>query len=255
MKSRIKLLLTVLLASLAINSLLFWFFEHGRNPEIRNFFDVVWWWMVTSSTVGYGDIVPHTTPGRFVAILTIVSGFYVYVTTIAIFAEYAHDYIERHKLGRVQFKSRNHIVLCEYTAVADEIIQSLPSCPGLSEREVVIIASLVPFNPYPQHHFVSGVTLNPSILKKANIVYADYIFIFANLRFADPDVKTLHIASRVRKVNSKAVVFVELADPNHELLKHAPKDLIVVSCKEIMESILKGEALNPMEWQKKQGGA
>ena len=152
MKNRIKLLLAVLLVSLAINSLLFAFFEHGNNPSVENYFDVLWWWVITSSTVGYGDIVPVTTPGRITAILTIVSGF-----SIAIIAESVHTFMDRHKRGMVQHKSKNHIVLCEYTAVADEIIQALPNCPGLSDREVVIIASLVPFNPCPQHNFVSGI--------------------------------------------------------------------------------------------------
>ena len=64
--------------------------------------------------------------------------------------------------------------------------------------------------------------------------------------------KTLHISSRVRKINSKAIIFVELENPKHELLKHAPKDLIVVSSNKIMEAILKGETLNPLKWQREE---
>jgi len=54
----------------------------------------------------------------------------------------------------------------------------------------------------------------------------------------------------VRKANLKAEIFVELDNPGHRLLKYAPKDLVVVSSNEIMETILKGEKLNPLEWRK-----
>jgi len=42
MKSRIKLLLAVLLISLLVNSLLFTFFELDGNLSVKKYFDTLW---------------------------------------------------------------------------------------------------------------------------------------------------------------------------------------------------------------------
>ncbi|MCB1869055.1 MAG: potassium channel protein [Gammaproteobacteria bacterium] len=48
----------------------------GAMPgsTINSFFDALYWAMVTLSTVGYGDITPHTPEGRVVTLALIVSG-------------------------------------------------------------------------------------------------------------------------------------------------------------------------------------
>ncbi len=48
--------------------------ERSSNPDIRDFGDALWWSFTTVTTVGYGDIVPHTVTGRFVAIALMVAG-------------------------------------------------------------------------------------------------------------------------------------------------------------------------------------
>ena len=67
MKKRIFLLIIVALTSLLVTTTLLWIFERD-NEGIRGFGDIVWWWVVTSATVGYGDIVPVTWQGRLVVV-------------------------------------------------------------------------------------------------------------------------------------------------------------------------------------------
>ncbi|MEJ2235585.1 MAG: ion channel [Syntrophobacterales bacterium] len=43
-------------------------FEYPANQGFHNLWDAMWWTLVTAATVGYGDKVPLTTGGRFVAI-------------------------------------------------------------------------------------------------------------------------------------------------------------------------------------------
>ncbi len=248
MKKRIQLLLWVGGVSMVLNTVLFWAVEVRENSEIDDLGDALWWWVVTSTTVGYGDIVPSTALGRWVAGLTIITGFYLYTNAVAFVAESVHSYLDRHEKGRAQVKSTGHIVICEYTAMADELILDLPNIPELADYEVAVISDLVKRNPYPQHHFVSGVPINPAALRQANVEKAAIVFVFANIRFVDPDIKTLHVASRVKALNKKASVIVEMVDSESDLLRHAPPDLIVLPSREVMGYVLQDKPFNPMKW-------
>ena len=248
MKSRIAFLLTMLAISLTSATSLFWLFEHGRNPNVNNLFDAAWWWLVTSATVGYGDIVPMTIAGRLVGMGTIVTGFLIFTGFVALIMESVHSYLERRERGMAQVACRHHIVLCEYTAVADELIQNLPACKGFAGKEVVIVSDLVTRNPYPQHHFVCGVPINPACLRRANVEHADHVFVFANLRFGDPDIKTVHTASRVRKLNPSATIFVEMVSPASDLLRYGSGSFVPLDSRKLMEAVLAGKPLDPNEW-------
>lgn len=44
------------------------------GAHIANFGDAIWWAITTITTVGYGDMYPVTTTGRFIAILMMIGG-------------------------------------------------------------------------------------------------------------------------------------------------------------------------------------
>ena len=141
-------------------------------------------------------------------------------------------------------KASDHIVICEYTAFADELIQALPHYPELARRKAVIVTDLVQVQPYPQHDFVRGVPISPSALRQASIETAALIFVFANIRFVDPDLKTLHTVSRVRQLAGKAKIFVELNNPRHELVHHLGENTVILSSKDLLTSVLRDRTLD-----------
>ncbi len=51
-----------------------WLLERDDNPRFDSFGDSLWWAVVTTTTVGYGDITPQTTAARIVASLLMVMG-------------------------------------------------------------------------------------------------------------------------------------------------------------------------------------
>ncbi len=69
---------TSLASTVLISSALFYAAEHEVNPEVNTYFDSFWWAMVSGTTVGYGDIAPVTTAGRWVAILLMIFGLGVF---------------------------------------------------------------------------------------------------------------------------------------------------------------------------------
>ncbi|MNF73377.1 pH-gated potassium channel KcsA [compost metagenome] len=53
---------------------MFWVEADKPGSLIQTPYDAFWWTLVTLSTVGYGDLVPRTEEGRFVASLLILFG-------------------------------------------------------------------------------------------------------------------------------------------------------------------------------------
>lgn len=88
----IKERLIQLFKILTIFAFLIWIIERYNNDDsnfhknfIKGIADGYWWGLVTSSTVGYGDLVPKTFIGRFVGSLVIIVGvtwFGLYVGSI-----------------------------------------------------------------------------------------------------------------------------------------------------------------------------
>lgn len=67
------------------------------GADIRSFGDAVWWAFVTIATVGYGDFVPVTVPGRLVAVGLMIGGVAVVGIVTATLSSWV---IERVSRGR-----------------------------------------------------------------------------------------------------------------------------------------------------------
>ena len=53
---------------------LVWLLERDDNPALAPFSEALWWAIVTVTTVGYGDLTPITTGGRFIAAGLMITG-------------------------------------------------------------------------------------------------------------------------------------------------------------------------------------
>ena len=65
------------------------FHFEAQNPaaNLTNPEDVLWWSVVTMSTVGYGDFYPVTVGGRFMAVLLMFSGISLFAMLAGVFAD------------------------------------------------------------------------------------------------------------------------------------------------------------------------
>jgi len=121
---KIEFLTLLMFASVVIfvSSILIYVME-ANNPvsPINTLFDSVYWSVVTISTVGYGDVVPATSEGRFVAMAVIIAGIAVLAFTTSIvvsaFTEKL-DEIKENKAIEDASKLKEFYLICGYEDVA-----------------------------------------------------------------------------------------------------------------------------------------
>ena len=108
-----------------ISSVLIYVMEANKmNSAINSLFEAFYWAIVTISTVGYGDIVPVTTEGRFVSIIVIFAGISVLAFTTSLFVSAFTeklDEIKEIKTIEKISKFKDFYLICGYESVAKEV--------------------------------------------------------------------------------------------------------------------------------------
>ena len=62
--------------------------EKGQGSAFQSYHDTLWWAVVTITTVGYGDLVPHTLGGRLIALVLMLGGITLFGAITANLASY-----------------------------------------------------------------------------------------------------------------------------------------------------------------------
>ena len=68
--------------------------RHAPDASITNYGDAVWWAMETISTVGYGDMVPVTVPGRIYAVMLMLGGMVIVGASTATVISYLNEKVQ-----------------------------------------------------------------------------------------------------------------------------------------------------------------
>ena len=69
--------------------------RYAAGGNIRSFGDAIWWAFCTVTTVGYGDFVPVTVPGRAIAVGLMLGGVVLVGLITATFSSWVIDRVTR----------------------------------------------------------------------------------------------------------------------------------------------------------------
>lgn len=146
----------------------------------RGFFSWLWWAVVTTTTVGYGDISPETAVGRTVAAFNMVLGIGLLGFISGEVASTLVDNQRRKERGLVDAKAKNHIIFYGWNQRSKAVLAELRGDTRNKKTPVVILSKLQE-SPVDDPHceFVRGDGDEES-LHKAGIARAQTIIFFGD---------------------------------------------------------------------------
>lgn len=173
---------------------LFGIIVHFLEPKtFPTFFDGIWWAIVTTFTVGYGDFVPQTYIGRATAIILILlgTGFGSYFMITFATEVLSKQYIRQKGKAVVSFQ--NHIILVGWNERVKQLLLQFETL--YPKTNLVLIDETLPILPKKFSHlfFVKGCPYHDSTLKQANITNARTIVITADQEKDESSADTMSV--------------------------------------------------------------
>jgi voltage-gated potassium channel len=203
--------------------------SQAAGSGIRTLSDSIWFIVQTITTVGYGDIWVVTFWGRINAMIIMFAGIGMLGFFTAGIASELIEYTLTRQSGKRRVKMKNHVVLCNWNPIAEEIVKEI-----LDEDAELVILALLDKNPTNNTEFVHGTGLHIADLEKVSIRYARSVIILAE-GMADGDLasaidaKSILSIMNIKKLNPSVHVVVELLRPDSaENARLAGADEIVV---------------------------
>jgi voltage-gated potassium channel len=136
----ITLMVVVLLGAAAG----FTHWEARTQNEHVGFFEGLWWAVVTLTTVGYGDFVPRTVPGRIMGMAVMFSGLGL---VSAITGSLASVLVERRvqkRRGMLDIMSQGHVLIMGWNGHGPVLARQLSQLRDLGEAPLVLVDPMEP---------------------------------------------------------------------------------------------------------------
>jgi len=193
------------------------------DTNFQDYFDSLYWAIVTISTVGYGDIVPHTFFGKVMTLILILAGIIaVSLFTAVITSNLIKKTIFSLKEWEKMEDLTNHLIICGYKPQLKVLIDEfLKKNKRLTIKNVVVIhSSLTPeikimLNELQYVKFIEGDFSEEEILKKAKANKASKAIIMAENNDTS-DSKVLATSILLKSLNHDIYIIAEIINPKFE---------------------------------------
>ncbi len=239
-RERVLYLILAVVSLIIFGALGFSLAEFGQGSWWQAFRQGAWWSLVTLTTVGYGDVVPHTATGRMVGVVLMLGG----VLSLSLLtATVASIFVERkfrQEKGLEAIKTTQHILILGWhhdgEILVDQLLKRLPA-----NIPLVLVNKLPPEQmdalreKYPSQgvSFLWGDYSREETLQKANVRQAIKAIILAERQAdetsAQVDQRTLLTALTIKDLHPKIRILAELLQPeNRAYLERAGVEEILI---------------------------
>lgn len=231
--------------------------ESSVNKGVANFFDAIYWAVISMTTTGYGDITPTTVAGRIVAIIVVLSGLLMFSMVTATVASVFVEKKIREGKGLETVKSKDHILLCGWNSNAEEFIEGLLRSMAVKKLPLVLVNELsedeVESLKYKYRdqdfRFLRGDFTREDVLARANILQARSAILLADTSgqrsLEKADERTILATLAIKSMAKEVKTCAELLNPeNKQHLMRANVDEIILRGEHI-GSLLAGATISP----------
>jgi voltage-gated potassium channel len=186
--------------------------EHYNEAEVLK--DYSWWFIVTVSTVGYGDIYPTTTGGKRAAIVIIVFGVALMGLILGLIGEKVWRIMESFNNGLANLDVENHIQIMGYRgSETDKLIAEIQGDESTKNTIIVVCSDHLESNPFNHSNikFIKGELSSEDVLTRSCAKYAQKMIIHGK-----KDDQSVLTALSFRHINTEAQMIVYLNNEDHK---------------------------------------
>jgi len=213
-----------------VSSVLIYVMEgNNKNSPINTMYEAIYWSIVTISTVGYGDMIPVTSEGRFVAMLVIVAGVAVLAfTTSLVVSAFTEKLDEIKEIKIIEDISKLHklYLVCGYENVAKEVVRKLLKN---KDNNIIIIDKNIQNVVEAKREGLTALNYDPGSVdsyKKLNLDFKKQIT--SVLCLHENDVDNVYTALTLKSIDKNINILSLLVESsNRKKLKFAGIDTIV----------------------------
>ncbi len=225
MKTEVLMILALLALVLVIGASLFYYFEKDVQSSVLGheftYWEALYWAFITATTIGYGDISPHTDAGRAVAVAVAIGGIASFTALVGLIANSLVEHTTRRLLGLGRVRMQNHVVIIGWTKTVDRLIDEIRA--NQRDAKIVVVDPDVPPDVSEKAVIVKGDPLIRETLHKANVENASYVIITPK-----DEAYSALLVLHVRRLNPRAkIVAMALDEEMADLLRSAGADYIL----------------------------
>ena len=208
------LTLSGLLAALYVLGYAMMLWQEPFSNPIRSLPTYTYFFIVTVTTVGFGDIVPVSLMGRLTAGAIAIGGIGAAAVGLSSVFTSVGNFIKRREKGFLEFDMRDHIVIFGNRGPETaSLIQRLFADQQSRGTEIVLCSQATERNPFPgKIEFVRGELTSNDVMLRASVKDAGKIIIHAGT-----DYESISIALAVKEINPVAPIVVKANDPGKEV--------------------------------------
>ncbi|MFZ4450796.1 potassium channel family protein [Salibacterium aidingense] len=239
-------ILVRLLFIIAVILLTFAWILYILEPDtFSTYFEALWWAVVTSTTVGYGDFVPSSTAGRISAMILILFGIGFVLFFVTNLASSTVDEQRRWQKGTLSSSFHDHYIIVNWNERSRQFIDQIQR--AYPERPILLIDNTLTESPFYNNKNLQFVKGNPTfqdVLKQSNIRNARAFIITAEVEGSEQTSDAQSILTLLTAKHYCEEVYTAVEILTSEQLpnaRHAGADEIIAS--NMISSLLMTESL------------
>jgi voltage-gated potassium channel len=191
------------------------------DSNFKDFFDALYWAIITISTVGYGDITPSNPTSRLITLVLIMLGVVALsLFTATIVAKLVQKTILKIKDWENMENVANHLIICGYSEQSARIIRNFLEKKIFESSKIALIHSVFSdeiesFVKNYKIKFIQGDFTDEETLKNAKIKRALKAIVLSNS--SEDDAKVLSTVILLKSLNKNIYVIAEITNPKFSI--------------------------------------